>query len=160
MARSKFKNDKVLVIGIGNEFQEDEAFGVKVVGMLKSKHPDLAEFIIKPDLGRLVEQFNNRDVIVVDAIKTEYETTGMIYEVDSVQGFTSNKEIMSSTHGLGLSETLKLASILNKSPRSFYFIGVEGGSWSMEEVMSLELEKQIPTVVSKIEAHLSIVTSL
>lgn len=150
------ENKDILIIGIGNEFRGDDAVGIEVVNSLQVHHPDLAEYRIEQnDLSRLVDIWGGRDVILIDAVFSEREYAGKIHMLSSIPLLMANRESNYSSHGLALSDALKMSKVLNELPSSLLFLGVEGNDWKFGIRMSEKVRQVIPIVESRILDYVS-----
>ena len=141
--------NKLLVIGLGNEFRGDDAFGIRVVEYLQSNGFNKADCLIEQsDLTRILELWGDRDVIVVDCLHLNGEGIGSIHEFDTIELLLD--ESLSSTHGVSLKQTYQLAETVNKRPRSLKIIAAVGRDWSMGNSMDEKLESVIPIVAEMV----------
>ncbi len=139
---------KPLVVGLGNEFRGDDAIGIKLIQLLSASHSALADFMIESsDATRLLESWDGRDLILIDAIMTEQASAGKIHTFDSLDALFKNDEILFTTHSIDLSTVLELGLLLKKTPKSFFFIGVEGSEWGIGAEISPTLTMKIPELI-------------
>lgn len=119
----------IKVFGIGSPFGDDQV-GWRVVEMLQQK-PELIPYIPKPlyleKLDRpstsLLESMHGAKVLIlIDAIKSGLPP-GSIHQYENPQ-FENNINL-SSTHGIGVIETLQLGAALNDLPQQIFLYGIE-----------------------------------
>lgn len=146
----------MLIIGLGNEFRGDDAFGIQVILSLKRKFPLLGKFIIEQgDSSRLLDSWSGRHVVIVDAIASKVLPVGAMCVSKSRDELIDNNQVLFSTHGLDLGHVLALGRDLKKFPKTVYFIGVVGSDWGMGDPMSQEVEGAIIETKKRIVAHVS-----
>lgn len=129
----------------------DDSFGVKVIEQLKKDHPKLGKFIIEEaDLTRLINQWHNQDVVIIDAIQSNAARAGQIYratDFDKVGAEICNKY---SSHRLSVAEVYELSQQLNLQPRSTYFIGVVGENWKLGSSMGEAIQSKLEAVKEEV----------
>lgn len=140
-----------LIIGVGNDLRGDDALGIRVVQLLENEHPDLGEYMtIQGDVSRVINYWGDRDILMVDAISSNYYEPGMIHMVCSVDDLIKDKQHQYSTHGLGITEALHMGQLIHSVPSSLLFIGVEGVQWKMGDPLSEKVEHSIPIVKQRV----------
>lgn len=121
--------DSLLVVGVGNSSRGDDGIGPAVVEAISAR-PDLAgveTVVAAGDLSDLVVTWGpDRDVVIIDAM-TGGGPPGTIRVVDGLRDPlpVSNRPL--SSHGFGLVDTLELARLLGRLPRSLTIVAVELG---------------------------------
>lgn len=141
------ENSDILIIGIGNEWIGDDAFGIYAVKKLQKQHPDLGRFqLISGDLSRLLTLWENKKVIIIDAACSTTKPAGHVYESDSYHNMVSYDNVFYSSHSFGLEEILQMASAIGRLPPSLKLIGVEGSNWQKGHPISKEVKKAYDTV--------------
>lgn len=152
---------KVLVLGIGSPFADDQA-GWLVADQLS--HVESLQKLLasgqlrieaenRPGLDLLVWlQEDYQHVVLVDMVKTNLLETGNIYvlKAKEIIGFSG----MLSSHNLGVSPSLALAEVLGIKIDNIIFYGIEGERYKPEEVMSQAMIDASTKVLSQVEAHL------
>ena len=141
---------------MGNEFRGDDALGIKVVRQLENKYAHLADYMIEQsDLTRILEQWKDRKVIIVDAVFTPDPQAGKIYETRSFHDLPFGNKKNYSSHGVDLPDIYALGKSIGSLPRSIHFIGVEGVSWEIGSPMRAEVLSAIDEVVKIILQHMT-----
>lgn len=117
------------ILGIGSPFGDDR-LGWAAIEMLK-QHPNISSLIPhvmhleicdRPAI-RLLHKLNHAKIaILIDAIKSE-NAVGTIHS--HVNDDILNIKHPTSTHGLGISESLNLAKTLNILPEVIVLYGIE-----------------------------------
>lgn len=148
--------DRPLIIGIGNEFRGDDAYGVLMVQQLSSEYPGLADYMIESDdLTRLVDRWKHRNVIFIDAYNDTMSCAGAIFETDDITKLKSQNVYMNTTHGIDFSSILEISEALKKMPDRLIYYGVNGQEWQLGKPMTKPVKKSFSIVKAKILARLN-----
>jgi hydrogenase maturation protease len=133
----------VKVIGCGNVDRGDDAAGVLVARRLRAHGVDARE------TATLIDAWNaGDDVIVVDAMASGREVgTVVVWEGADVPDECTCR---ASTHGLGLTEAIRLARVLERMPRRLRVYGIEGRRFAVGSPMSPEVADAIERVAMEI----------
>ena len=144
----------MLFIGLGNELRGDDAIGIHVIKSLMKTHPLLGRYLIEQgDLSRLLNHWNNEDVVLVDAISSDKLEPGSLCITESTSEIIDLRDTLFSTHGVNLGHLLQLGKQLGKMPRSMYFVGVVGKDWNMGDEMSLTVREALAEAKKRIVIH-------
>ncbi len=148
------KPEKILVIGIGNEFRGDDAAGLLAAEKLREKN-----------LDHLVIRFNNRDgsallmlwegfdnVILIDAVSSDSEP-GRIHHVDLLDSSFEEKLTRTSGHNFSIFETVKLAGYVDKVPSNLKLYGIESKNFTMGENPSEAVLTAVDRVVELLSRY-------
>jgi len=143
--------EKILVIGIGNEFRGDDAAGLIAAEKLREKN-----------LDHVVIRFNNRDgsallilwegfdnVILIDAVSSD-SSPGTIHTIDLHDSSFEEKLTRTSGHNFSIFETVKLAGYVDKVPSKLKLYGIEGENFGAGERPSENVLTAIDEVVELI----------
>lgn len=113
----------VLIIGYGNPDRGDDAAGLRAACALRESGLAAEEFT--GDGFALLERWSQADtVVVIDAVVTG-APRGTI-TVWNVEECTPVPETITSTHGIGLGEAIRMAKALGRLPRRLTVVGIEG----------------------------------
>ncbi|MFH7594437.1 hydrogenase maturation protease [Streptomyces racemochromogenes] len=154
---------RAAVIGIGNEFRRDDAVGWAAVGLLRERNqrralpPDTVLAQCDGDPGRLLELWQDTGlVVVVDACTRPSPRPGRTHRWYGGPGAALGPSGPGrhSTHGLGLSEALRLGAALDRGPGRLVVYGVEGADHSWGLGMTPAVAAALPRLVRRIEADL------
>ncbi len=141
----------MIVIGVGNRFQGDDAVGIAVIERLGES---VTCFESDGDPSSLIVLFGaDPEVIVVDAMVSglvpgTVTTTEVSLDQDSSLRIPLRSR--SSTHGFGVFEALELARILGTIPQRLTVIGIEGADFSTGAGLSPALETAVERVADLI----------
>ena len=121
--------ESLLVVGVGNPSRGDDGIGPAVVDAIGAR-PDLAGIetvVAAGDLSDLVVTWRpDHDVVIVDAM-VGGGPPGTIRTVDGLRDPLPGSNRPLSSHGFGLVDTLELARLLGRLPRSLTIVAVELG---------------------------------
>lgn len=144
------KNNKILIVGIGNLLCRDDGIGARVIEEMKKMR--LSDQIELFDMGTStmdliyhLEEVNK--LIVIDAIKAG-GAPGTIYRMKPDDLLPSGKGPV-SLHDIGLLETLNMAKKRGQEVDTIV-IGVEPKTldWGME--LSDEVKQRIPDLIEAV----------
>ena len=144
-----------LIIGIGNEMRGDDALGIIAVNDLKERFPNLAEYcIVQGDPTRLIDRWESKDVVIIDAIQSARLAAGTLHLVRSLDKLLTQEEKLYSSHSIGLKQALELGKYLQKLPASCFFVGVTGKNWKFGAPLSNEVKHSLPKIIASILSHI------
>jgi hydrogenase maturation protease len=141
------------VIGVGNAYRGDDAAGLVVARRLRERGVATLEQEGEP-VG-LIEAFAGRSaVVLVDAVHSG-AAPGTVHRIDAAAGpLPATLRGSTSTHAVGLGETLELARALGRLPPRALVYGVEGARFETGAGLSDEVEAAIAPLVDAIAAEL------
>lgn len=127
-----------LIVGIGNELRGDDGAGLRLVELLTRMGVDAYGHDGEP--LTLIESFERHDrVVIVDAVAGL--KPGAVHRFDAVtEPLPALFATRSSTHLLGLAETLELSRELGRLPAALEVIGIEGADFELGAPMSAPVE--------------------
>ena len=145
-------NRPLLVVGVGNRSRGDDRIGPAVVDAVRT-HPELAgadTIVATGDLSDLVVTWTpNHDVVIVDAM-IGGRAPGTVVVIDGLNDPLPATGRPLSSHGFGLVDTIELARLLGRSPRTLTVIAVELGGTGLLDPMTKTAADAVATVVSTI----------
>ncbi|MGB9591140.1 MAG: hydrogenase maturation protease [Candidatus Kryptoniota bacterium] len=133
-----FRNLRIAIIGVGNEFRGDDAAGLLCVRNLKKcVHQNEAEIIeLSADISTLLEIIPKWDaVIIIDAVQS-IAAPGTILRIDPAKAIKTGVYFSSSTHSIDLFELIKLSKITNKPEVRVVVYGIVGKNFSYSTIVS------------------------
>lgn len=139
---------RVLLVGIGNPYRQDDGAGIAVVRRLRPLLQERVECVeCSGDLAALIDTWQSYSrVIVIDAMRSGRAAGEVVYLDASRQPVAADTRFF-STHAMGLSETLALAQALNRMPPKLVIYGIEGKQFGEGEGLSAEVAKSAEDVV-------------
>jgi hydrogenase maturation protease len=118
---------RTVLIGVGNAFRGDDAAGREVARRVQERVPDELEVVVcELEPTRLIDAWEGADAaLVVDALSSGAEP-GTVHRFDATVEALPSREFRSSTHALGIGETIELARAIGKLPPRVVVFGIEG----------------------------------
>lgn len=133
--------------------RQDDAIGIEVVRNYKSQFSDFVKVLeIKDDLTRLLTIWNDKDVIVVDAVESDEKGFIEFYNFEEIYNFSQS---LRNAHSIGFEQVLKLAIELHQGPKSIYFIGIPSKFYELGDQMRGSTKEKIPEIINKIDGYIS-----
>lgn len=121
---------KVLVIGLGNPDRGDDGVGAMVAQDLSELvPPDVAVLARRGNLLSLIEDWAGYDALVCIDAAAPLRAPGRIHRVDLCANVLLQGLSLTSSHALGLVETIQLARILGLAPRDIVVYAIEASSF-------------------------------
>ncbi|MGO9403571.1 MAG: hydrogenase maturation protease [Terriglobales bacterium] len=135
------------IICCGNPERGDDGAGALVAGRLRDL--GLEAETRSGEASELLEAWRGADhVIVVDAVETG-APAGTVWRWEGWQtNFPTRRS--TSTHGLGLSEAITLARVLDRLPHRLRVFGIEGRRFEPGTEVSPEVKLAVEEVVRQI----------
>ena len=132
------------VIGVGNRWRGDDAAGIEVARRCGAE-------LVEGDLSALIEKWRGADsVIVVDAACSG-AAPGTVHRIDATAAPLPVRLSRSSTHSLGLAETIELARMLDGLPRRLVVYAIEARSFGIGQGLTPEVERAVTELVLELE---------
>jgi hydrogenase maturation protease len=147
--------DVTLLIGVGNEFRDDDALGICVVREVKRRNPGFSKILEASGEGSaLIEAWNGVDrVIIVDAVFSGKDP-GAVYRFDASAQEVPRGLFHYSSHAFGVAEAIEVARRLGKLPRHLLLFGIEGKAFGTGVGLSDPVVKSIPELIAMIEEEI------
>ncbi len=124
---------RIVVIGVGNEYRRDDGTGPAVLHMLRDLMPAGVELV--PSDGEptsLMEAWTGASAaIVIDAVAGGPAASGTLHRLDVTAGPGQlPADRGASSHGLGPASAVALARQLDRMPATLIVHGIEGADFS------------------------------
>ena len=157
MTEDSANRPKALVIGIGNEYRADDAFGPFVARRLKELLPDSVNILEHHGEGvSLMDAWAGYShVILIDAIQSGAEP-GTTFRIDATLGKLSAQFFHYSSHEFGVAEAIEMARVLGKLPVKMIVFGAEGSRFGLGEPMSDQVKAQVASIADSIVHEISL----
>ena len=142
---------RIVIIGIGNEFQRDDGVGLFVVQELRARElpADVVTFQCRQGLA-LMELWRDKEMaILVDAV-TSGAAPGSIFRFEAQMESPAEPRFSGTTHDYGLREAIELGKALNSLPRRVIVYGIEGKRFDAGRGLSIDVETAAGGVVQSI----------
>jgi len=139
---------RTVVIGIGNPMRGDDAAGVEVAGRLRSRVPPGVEVIAcGEEPSRLMEAWEGASSVVLIDTVSSGGRPGTLHRFDAGEKAVPGPTFRSSTHAIGIADTIELARALGRLPRRVRIYGVEAGSFATGAALTPAVETAVTALV-------------
>lgn len=147
-------HERIVIIGIGNEYRGDDAVGLYIARKLADSMPANCDVKESPGEGtqllHLWEGYNR--VILVDAVKSS-SSPGTVHRVDAVKEDLPAQWTHQSSHTVSLPDAIDLARTIGAMPKSLLIFGIEGNSFEPGTDLSAKVREAadnlIPLLIAK-----------
>ena len=141
-----------LLIGVGNEFRNDDALGILVAREIRRRNiPGIRVMERSGEGAALMEAWTGADqVIIVDAI-FQGKSPGIIHRLDAVHEEIPRGFFHYSSHAFGVAEAVGVAKALSTLPPRVILYGIEGKEFGEGTGLSDQVLKSIPGLIAMIE---------
>lgn len=148
-------SSKILIVGIGNEFRNDDSVGIYTVRKLKELiPPGIHTCELHYDLSGLLEVWvRYESVYLIDAVSSG-AAAGTIHEIELDENRLSEEEFSFSSHTISLSSIIELSRAIRQFPKSLVIYGIEGKDFSYGCTMSDVVKVAADRLVNSIEEKL------
>ncbi|MDY6900656.1 MAG: hydrogenase maturation protease [Cyanobacteriota bacterium] len=148
-------NQKILLIGIGNKFRQDDAVGLIIAEKFRNQLPPEIQIIEASGEGvALMELWQDATTVYLfDAVFSGAEV-GKIHRIDAQIETVPAKFFNYSTHAFSVAEAVELARTLNQLPSKLIIYGVEGKNFAHGIGLSPEVERATEEVVQQVLVEL------
>jgi hydrogenase maturation protease len=146
----KSENRSVVLIGLGNPFRRDDGIGPALMTAVEPRlPPDVTLVTATRDPTVLLEAWADADLaLVVDAAVHKPSTPGRIHRYTA--GLPTDAPVAGNSHGMGVSEAIRLATVLDRAPRRLVVLAVEVADVSVGHGLSAAVEAAIPMLTKSI----------
>lgn len=141
----------MLVIGIGNEFRQDDGAGLAVAERVRALGMPGVEVLTHHGEGTgLMALWQGRSaVIVVDAVSSG-KPVGTIHQIDAIHNEIPPDMTVYSSHAFGLAGAIELGRDLGDLPPVLWVLGIEGKNFSYGQSFSPEVAESLERVVAQV----------
>ena len=136
-----------LVIGIGNPDRGDDAAGLEVARRLRSTE---SSQLVNGSFDLMDIWAEADEVIVVDAARSG-APPGTIHSIMADKEPVPVGLLGTSTHSVGVAETVELARSLGRLPSRLLIYGIEAAEVGLGEGLSAEVERAVEQLVRLID---------
>ncbi len=145
--KARFKDKRIVVIGVGNLLLGDEGAGIHAVKVLQEMElpPEvtLIDGGTSPDLIAYVRAGDR--LIIIDAARAGGEP-GTVYRF-LPEDLAAGKAMIASAHEMGVAENLGLMKLAGNEPAETIIIGVEPKEIDWGTELSPELKQKLPEII-------------
>ncbi|MEK7263683.1 MAG: hydrogenase maturation protease [Bacteroidota bacterium] len=144
------RTPQTIIIGIGNEFRNDDAAGIIAVRTLQKILPDILCEEQSGEGTSLMERWKNFEkIIIIDAVSSGADA-GTIFRINAQTKTIPSNFFNYSTHKFSLAEAVELSRTLGELPSRFLIYGIEGKNFSAGEIISAEVLIAVEIIVKEI----------
>ncbi len=147
--------EKIIVIGIGNEFRGDDAAGLLVVRWLKEK--PLVGVALTEQSGEATALMDIMSragtVMIVDAVQSGAEA-GTIHRYDASEQAMPAQFLRCSTHNFSVHDAIEMARALEKLPSRLRIYGIEGSQFEPGSELTPAVQTAVVEVAQRINEEL------
>jgi hydrogenase maturation protease len=142
---------KILVIGVGNPFRQDDGAGLAVARKLKGLAEGTFSVVEQGGEGAtLLESWRDAGVVLLlDAVQSG-AAPGTIHRLDAKSQALPANMFRASSHAFGLADAVELGRALGQLPEKVTVYGIEGKNFQAGTGLSPEVESAVPDVVQKV----------
>ncbi len=146
---------RVIIIGIGNEFRGDDAFGFEVIRRIRADLPGSVEVLMTEGDGTQLMQAwaGFETVYIVDCI-TSGAPAGTRFRLDAAERSMPTHFFRSSSHLFGVAEAIEMSRALHQLPGKLIVYGAEGTQLDLGKPMSPEMKEALELVASDLLTEL------
>ena len=144
------------MVGLGNELRGDDGAGILVARRVRTSAAQAGIQVreIGDEPTALTEACLGRDVVIVTEAMRSGSAPGTIRRLDASSGpVPRGLTRRSSTHAIGLDETIELARALDRLPARLLVYAVEGAQFDPGADLSPEVQAAIPELVQMVLAE-------
>ena len=151
-------HNKILFIGIGNEYRSDDGIGLMIARNVLERH--LLSVRVKEESGEgaaLMEAWRGyTSVIIADAVSSGAKP-GTIFIIDADKNNLPAKFFHCSTHAFSAAEAIELAREMKILPPRLLVYGIEGTNFSTGVTNSHSVQESAHRVLEQIVKKVTVV---
>jgi len=140
----------IVVVGIGNEYRNDDGVGIVVARRLRERFLNTITVLEESGEGAaLIESWKGATwVILVDAVRSG-AAPGTIHRFDARAAQIPTGFFHYSTHAFSVAEAIELARSLDQLPPHLIVYGIEGENFAAGDGLSRAVEQAVESVVER-----------
>jgi hydrogenase maturation protease len=148
-----------VLIGVGNSFRRDDGIGPALAAVIGGLDlPGVSVVVSDGEPSRLLDAWSGaRLAVVVDAIRRDGVAAGQIHRHRVTDGGMPGDWApagSASTHGLGISDAIHLAQVVDRMPERLVVFAVEAADIGYGEQMSQPVDASLPELTQAVLAEL------
>lgn len=147
---------RIIVIGVGNRFRQDDSVGLMVARRVRSHVPPEIQVVEHDgDPLELLEIWSRHELaILIDALNAPAEA-GRVRVFDVESGSPPDERTVVSSHGHSLWEALELARTFDKHPRRVVVVAIAGRHFGFGDALSPEVQDAVEEASRQVSALIS-----
>ena len=143
----------VVVIGVGNELRGDDAAGLEVARRLRDLPGGIVVHCHEGEGIELLEKWRGADaVVLIDTVRSG-SPPGAVHRLDATAAALPAMLDRSSSHTIGIAETIELARTLGTLPSEVVVYGVEGAKFDAGAGLSEEVAAALDKLVEAVRGE-------
>jgi hydrogenase maturation protease len=143
-------NERVLVIGVGNELRGDDGAGIAVARRLRGT-ADLDVRELQGEPTSLLDLWQDHDAVVLVDTMRSGARPGAIRRIDASEApLPRGLGGTTSTHAVGLEETLELARRIGRLPTRVVVYAIEGRGFEAGAPMSDAVRSAVDDLAARV----------
>jgi hydrogenase maturation protease len=148
---------RIRVIGVGNEFREDDAAGIVALRRLRDVVRGDVEFLERSGEGaELMAAWEGAEaVLLCDAVASS-EAAGTVLRFESEASPLPAELRPCSSHAFGVGEAIELARTLGSLPRKLVIYGIVGKRFGAGVGLSVEAEAGVEEAVRRMAEEVAV----
>lgn len=129
--QSKQVIPRFLVIGVGNEFRNDDAIGIQVARKLRKLNISAIQVVENSgDGANLMEKWKGNEVVVIVDASASGSEPGMIFRFDAAKQKLPAQFFHYSSHDFSVAEAVEMSRTLGQLPKRLVIYGIEGENFT------------------------------
>jgi hydrogenase maturation protease len=148
---------KVLVVGVGNEYRNDDGVGLLVARAIKKRQ--FPNVVVQEESGEgaaLIDAWKGfQNVLVADAVSSG-AAPGTIFRIDVQKETVPAKFFHYSTHAFSISEAIELARVMNVLPSTLIVYGIEGYDFAAGTALSIPVQHAVDAMIERMIKEMQI----
>jgi hydrogenase maturation protease len=146
--KSDARSSAIRIIGLGNSIRGDDAVGLLVARLLRSKVGGHVDVIEAESAGvELLELMAGAHVVLLIDAARSGQDPGTIHCLDASAGPIAPELFPRSTHAIGVGEALELARTFDVLPKKVILYGIEAGDTQVGHPLSPGVTNALHDVV-------------
>jgi hydrogenase maturation protease len=146
----------IVIIGVGNEYCNDDGAGIVVARRLRTLFPTGIKIVKESGEGAtLIQAWQGAAwVIVVDAVRSG-APPGTIHRLDARAAPVPTGFFHYSTHAFSVAEAVELARSLDELPPYLIVYGIEGENFAAGVGLTSAVEQAVEAVIEQVAAEVN-----
>ncbi len=142
---------RTVVIGVGNRLRGDDGAGVAVAQRLRDRVPPGVEVVsCDEEPSRLMDAWEGADsAFLVDTVSSG-APAGTLHRFEAGDEAIPARTFRSSTHAIGIAETIEVARALGRLPRRVRVYGIEAGGFKTGAELTSAVEAAVASLVAAV----------
>lgn len=146
----------IYLIGVGNEFRQDDGVGLVLLKKLQQQIPAGIKTLETSGEGvELMEAWQGAETVYIFDASRSGAKTATIHRFDARIQSIPTKFFNCSTHTFGVAEAVELARSLNRLPPKLIIYAIEGKNFDLGLGLSPEVEQAAADVVGRVLRELA-----